>query len=158
MYPHHGVPLPGEGGGAVLHEVVHVSQGAGVVLVRRQDLPQLLVPALTRDLGGEQVKISGGCTKIFAVPTSTGVAPCTLVTVRAWRAPGQSSSAQVRRSRPCAALKWSRVGSSLWSRPWLGGPELDVLELKERSGKPCRGMLACRLCVSCSSSWKTQVL
>ena len=63
MYPHHGVPLPGEGGGAVLHEVVHVSQGAGVVLVRRQDLPQLLVPALTRDLGGEQVKISGGCTK-----------------------------------------------------------------------------------------------
>ena len=96
--------------------------------------------------------------KIFAVPTSTGVAPCTLVTVRACRAPGQSSSAQVRRSRPCAALKWSRVGSSLWSRPWLGGPELDVLELKERSGKPCRGMLACRLCVSCSSSWKTQVL
>ena len=64
MYPHHGLPLPGEGGGAVLHEVVHVSQGAGVVLVRRQDLPQLLVPALTRDLGGEQVKISGGCANI----------------------------------------------------------------------------------------------
>ena len=52
MYPYHGLPLPGEGGGAVLHEVVHVSQGAGVVLVRRQDLPQLLVPALTRDLHG----------------------------------------------------------------------------------------------------------
>ena len=49
---YHGVSQPGEGCGAVLHEVVHVCQGAGVVLVRRQDLPQLLVPALTRDLHG----------------------------------------------------------------------------------------------------------
>ena len=99
-------------------------------------------------------EISAELKNPLSFATLLGDRSWTFLTFRACFAHGQSRREQVSCSKPCAELKWRRVGNSQCSLLWTSLASLSGG--KERRGNPCFGIFDIKLVVNVSSNWSLQ--